>query len=214
MNRVNVIHGMLCFSASTGHKFRSDANRDTKLMSDEHEEVERRLASADLDLSGAEVHGLLCGLLCGKATDAVELWLAELFPQPEAGDLLFEECRRTLRQLHDRTLASMTDPGMGFTLLLPADQKPIRLRAQGVRDWCEGFLYGLGLAGAADDRTFSQSTKESLLDISEIARMSVDTLDENDEEEEEALMQVTEFLRVAVMLVYDELAGIRAGGHD
>lgn len=177
-----------------------------------HEEVERRLASADLELSGAEVHGLLCGLLCTAATDADELWFAELFPQAGDGDgdLLLEACQRTLRQLHDQTLASMTDPEMGFALLLPADQKPIRLRASGVRDWCEGFLYGLGLAGGADDSTFSQSSRESLIDIAEIARMNVAALNEDDEEEEEALMQVTEFLRVAVMLVHDDMAGKRA----
>lgn len=178
-------------------------------MSDEHEEVERRLASADLELSGAEVHGLLCGLLCGAVADADALWFAELFPQAEEGDLLLEECRRTLLRLHDQTLASMKEPGMGFALLLPSDQKPIRLRASGVRDWCQGFLYGLGLAGAVDDSTFSQSTRESLIDISEIARMNVDDLKDSDDEEEEALMQITEFLRVAAMLVYDDLAGKR-----
>jgi len=180
-------------------------------MSDQlvlHEEVERRLASADLELSGAEAHGLLCGLLCTAATDVGELWFAELFPQPGEGDLLLEECQRTLRRVHDQTLASMTDSEMGFALLLPADQKPIRLRASGVRDWCEGFLYGVGLAGGAEESAFSQSSRESLIDISEIARMNVDALTE-DEEEEEALMQVTEFLRVAAMLVYYEMAGKR-----
>ncbi|HXK55997.1 MAG: UPF0149 family protein [Gammaproteobacteria bacterium] len=179
-------------------------------MSDEHEEVERRLASADLELSGAEVHGLLCGLLCGTAADAAERWFAELFPQAEAGDLLREECQHTLRRLYERTLASIADPGMGFELLLPSDRKPIRLRASGVRDWCEGFLYGLGLAGAADENAFAQSTRESLIDIGEIARMNIDDLSDGDEEEEEALMQVTEFLRVAVLLTYDDLAGKRA----
>ena len=117
-----------------------------------------------------------------------------------------------MQRLHDRTLASMTDPGMGFTLLLPADQNRF---VSEPRECGTGgrVLYGLGLAGLLMTAHF-QKHQKSLLDISEIARMSVDTLDENDEEEEEALMQVTEFLRVAVMLVYDELAGIRAGGHD
>lgn len=175
-----------------------------------HEEIERRLASADLELSGSEVHGLLCGLLSCSPENAVELLFAELFPQAEEGDLLRAECQRALRQLFDQTVASMTDPGMGFTPLLPADQTAIRLRASGVREWCEGFLYGLGLAGVVDDSALSQSSRESLGDLSEIARMNVGTLDEGDEEEEEALMQVTEFVRVAVMIVYDNLSGTQA----
>ncbi|MCB1872252.1 MAG: UPF0149 family protein [Gammaproteobacteria bacterium] len=174
-----------------------------------HEEIERRLASADLELSGSEVHGLLCGLVSSAAKSAIELLFAELFPQTEGGDLLREECQYALRQLHDMTLTSLTDPGMSFALLLPADQTTIHLRACGVRDWCEGYLYGLGLAGTVDDSALSQNARESLRDLSEIAGMNVDTLDDEDEEEEEALMQVTEFIRVAVMLVHEELAGTR-----
>ena len=175
----------------------------------EHEEVERRLASADLEISGAEVHGLLCGLLCSTATDARQIWFDELFIQAESGDLLLVECQHTLHRLYQQTLASMRDTGMGFALLLPDDEKPIRLRARGVRDWCIGFLYGLGLTGAAEESELSQSTREALADFSEITRMNVDALDDSDEEEEEALMQVSEFLRVAAMLVYDDLAGRR-----
>jgi len=179
-----------------------------------HEELERRLASADLELSGAEVHGLLCGCLCSTSADSGELWFAELLPQAGEGDLLLEECRDTMRRLHDQTLASLADSGMSFALLLPSDETQIRLRASAVRDWCAGFLYGLGLTGAADDSALSESTRESLADFGEITRMNIDVLNENDEEEEEALMQVTEFLRVAAMLVYDDLANRRTQAND
>ena len=62
----------------------------------------------------------------------------------------------------------------------------------------------------ADDLALSQSTREALTDFGEITRMNVDALEEGDEEEEEALMQVAEFLRVAAMLVYDDLCARRA----
>jgi len=177
-----------------------------------HEEVERNLASADLEIGGGEVHGLLCGLLCCTNNDAFELWLAELLPQPEEGDLLLEECRLVLRRLYSQTLDSMTDSGMEFTLLMPADEKPMRLRASCVRDWCAGFLYGLGLAGGVKEGALSENTREALADISEITRMDVNATEEGDETEEEALMQVEEFLRVAAMLVFDDLAEIRVSG--
>ena len=176
----------------------------------EHEELERRLASVDLELSGAEVHGLLCGLLCATSTDAGELWFGELFQQTEDGDLLLEECKQSLQRLYQQTHEAMADPGMGFALLLPSEEKPIRLRAVAVRDWCEGFLYGLGLGGTTGQSALSESTRESLNDFTEITRMNTDAIDEEDDAEEEALMQVTEFLRVAAMLVYDELAEGRA----
>lgn len=174
----------------------------------EYEEVERRLISADMKTTAAEVHGLLCGLLCSSSNAADELWFAELFMQTEDGDLLLQECQQILHRLYDQTLASMSDPGISFVLLLPSDEKPIRQRANGVRDWCIGFLYGLGLASDVDEADLSSVCRESLADISEITRMHTDGVEDN-EEEEEALMQVTEFVRVAAMLVHDELGAAK-----
>lgn len=172
-----------------------------------NEELEHRLASADVELSGAEVHGMLCGLICANSADACERWFAELFSSPDNGDLLRAECQRTLHQLYAQTSMAMMDPELGFELLLPDDRHPLGLRAAAVRDWSEGFLYGVGLAAVDDAHEFSESTREALADFGEITRMELDELNEHDEEEEEALMQVAEFLRVATMLIYDDLVG-------
>ena len=43
-----------------------------------YETVEREFASADLESSAAEAHGVISGLLCGGAKDAERTWLQEL----------------------------------------------------------------------------------------------------------------------------------------
>lgn len=174
----------------------------------EYEEVEQRLCSMEMETTAAEVHGLLCGLLSGGSKPVDQFWFAELFAEMDEDDLLRQECRQTLQRLYDQTLAAMSDSGMAFVLFLPSDEKPLRQRASGVRDWCIGYLYGLGLTKGVDDAKLSSGCRESLADISEITRMNTDVLGD-DEEEEEALMQVTEFLRVAAMLVHDELTAAR-----
>ena len=174
----------------------------------ENERVERRLAAADLEVSGAEVHGMLCGLLCAGKPEARDIWFSELYQGDEGGegdDLLLRECRQTLDQLHDETLEAITGPGLGFTPLLPDDEKPLMLRASAVRDWSQGFLYGIGLAGIAPERELSEHTREALRDFSEITRMDLETLDEAAEEVEDDLMQISEFLWVAAMMVHDDL---------
>jgi uncharacterized protein YgfB (UPF0149 family) len=171
----------------------------------DHELVEKKLAAADLDQSGAEVHGVLCGLLCTGRDDALELWFDELFHEAPQGDLLIQECRQTLHRLYAETQQAIEGPGLGFTPLLPDERKPIQLRASAVSHWCQGFLYGVGLSGVAPKRQLSEHTREALQDFSDITRMDLAALKEDDEEEEEALMQLTEFLWVAAMLVYDDL---------
>lgn len=168
-----------------------------------HERIERQLASADLETSAAEVHGMLCGLLCCGCADAISLWFAELFQQSDAADLLVQECQRALRQLFDETRQAIEGPGLGFSPLLPDDQEPITERAKAVCNWSAGFLYGIGLAGVSPQRMLSESTREALKDFTEITRMDWQSPD--GEEDEEALMEVSEFLWVGAMLVHDDL---------
>lgn len=171
----------------------------------DHERVERRLAAADLEVSGAEVHGMLCGLLCVGKPEARDIWFGELYQGDEGDDLLLRECRQTLDRLHDETLEAITGPGLGFTPLLPDDDKPLNLRAAAVREWSQGFLYGIGMAGIAPERELSEHTREALRDFGEITRMDLESLDEAGEEAEDDLMQISEFLWVAAMMVHDDL---------
>ncbi|HHH39934.1 MAG TPA: hypothetical protein ENK50_10220 [Sedimenticola sp.] len=171
------------------------------------ERVERRLAAADQEeLTGSEAHGVVCGLLCtGQGDEGLARWLQELFPRSDDGEGLQDACQRTLRLLYEETREAIEGPGLGFTPLLPGDDKPLRQRAGAVCDWCQGFLYGVGLAGHAREQVLSAHTREALQDMSDITRMDLDALEENEESEED-LMQITEFIWVAAMLVYEDLS--------
>lgn len=170
----------------------------------DYERVERQMASADIESSGAEVHGILCGLICTGREDARARWFGELFQEEQSTDLLVRECADSLKQLHDETVAAVEGPGLGFTPFLPDDEKPLKLRARAVAEWCQGFLYGVGVAGLPAGHRFSEETQDALNSLTEITRMDLDQLS-GDEEDEEALMEVTEFIWVAAMLVHSEL---------
>ena len=170
-----------------------------------YERVERQLASADVESSGAEVHGVLCGLLCCGCADALSLWYRELLPESAEQDLLARECAESLQELFRETKEAIDGPGLGFPPFLPSDELPLKRRAEAVTEWCQGFLYGVGLAGISPQRELSAETQEALQDFTEISRMDVDAL-ASDEEDEDALVEVTEFLWVAAMLVHADLA--------
>ncbi len=170
-----------------------------------YERVERQFASADVENTAAEVHGVLCGLLCGGAADAERIWLGELLPEgvPD-GDLLLTECKTSLTTLYKETDAAVLDLEFGFSAFLPEDDKSITVRGRAVADWCQGFLYGLGLAGSAGDGQLAGDAAEALKSLSEVSQLDVAALQVSEEDEFD-LAEVIEFIWVAAMLIRGDL---------
>ncbi len=173
------------------------------------------LALSALSPSPSEAHGVYCGLLCAGAPDAQGRWLAELLPAASDDaaprDLSVEACRDSLTALASDTRRQMAGPDMGFDLLLPAEERSLPERAAAVHEWARGFLFGLGLAGVDATRTapapappgLSPPVREVIADFVELTRMDLDHL-EDDEESEQALAEIIEFIRVAAMLVLED----------
>ncbi len=174
-------------------------------MYPDYDYLNDQLTQADIKSSAAEVQGLLCGLLCAGEKHLEQRLFAELTPNPERKDPPWKVCRESLQGLARETRKSISGEQMGFSLLLPGDGKPLQDRAAAVRDWCQGFLYGMGLTAGSGDREFSEEAREALGDLAEMTRMHVDDLGSG-EEEEAALSEVIEFIWVAATLVHDELA--------
>ncbi len=167
-------------------------------------QLEKKLSAADVSVSPAEAQGLLCGLLCTGHDEAQSLWLQELIPDQDGTAVpLPPEHRQSLIRFFQETLDAFEGPGVGFELLLPDEDQPLRTRASALVDWCQGFLYGLGLAQARFDG-LSQETQEGLKDIVEVTKLDLDALGSGEEDEID-LTEITEFIWVAAMLVREEL---------
>lgn len=179
-------------------------------FSDYYRDLDRCLAASELGPAAAEAHGMLCAMLCDGGPGTAESWIAELLGSTGATDPSTQACRRSLRDLATRTHAGIADPHLGFTPLLPDDSMPLAERAEGLYDWSRGFLFGLGLAGL-DASRFSGPAREACDDFAAITHLDLQDLDDS-EANEQALTELTEFVRVAAMLVYEEQG--RASGAD
>jgi uncharacterized protein YgfB (UPF0149 family) len=166
-----------------------------------YEGLGKQLGDAGVDSSASEIHGLLYGLRCGGTKGLKSRFFTELFP---AGGEVAPELRASLDQLLQDAQDSMQDGGKADFLLLPAEEQPLKLRAGAVRDWCRGFLYGLGLGGGDAERRFSGEAREGLRDLAEMTRMDVGGL-ETGTEDEAALVAITEYIGVVAALIRDEL---------
>jgi len=168
----------------------------------DYELLQQALASANASLEAAEVHGVVCGVITTGRKLPHE-WFSELIDQAEAGDLLVEEAKQLVNQLYDETNEEIEGAGVGMRLLLPEDSAALPIRARAVTEWCQGFLYGLGLCGEQAHNKLSAEAQEAIEDIGQLTRMDVAALSAEDveEDEEDALMEITEFLWVAAMLI-------------
>ena len=68
-----------------------------------------------------------------------------------------------------------------------------------------GFLYGLGSAGEDIQARLSKDALEVLSDFSEVTRLRTDA--EESESSEADYSEIVEYMRVGVMLIFEELRG-------
>ncbi len=74
-------------------------------------------------------------------------------------------------------------------------------RAEALFDWCRGFLGGFGLAAGAAP-PLSEESGEALQDLARLAKATAESSD--DDEDEDALAELEEFVRVAALLLHGD----------
>lgn len=144
-----------------------------------------------------EVHGALCGWIAGGG-GAVPDWPARVLADdtlsaPEPGDALDRLRLSSQAQLEDRSF--------DFSLLLPEGDAPLVERSGALFDWCRGLLGGFGLA-AGTNPPLSEEATEALGDLAKLAQAQAQ--EEGDEEDEQALVEIEEFVRVATLLLHGD----------
>jgi uncharacterized protein YgfB (UPF0149 family) len=164
------------------------------------EQLSQQLARAGVPMSPAEVHGIACGLLCGLAEDVQGHWHHALYSELDDSDVLVQECRAATDALLDATAEQLRDPeAFSFDLCLP-DEEDVPAYAEGLRDWCQGFLYGFGVAAEGNEAGLTEEGDEALKDMSEISKLDVAAV-QGGEEEAAALAEVEEYLKIAALTV-------------
>jgi yecA family protein len=161
-----------------------------------YELISISLINNALALSAAEIHGMATALLCFNEHTDSSLWLSGLVEENETLDInsevlfvkLFEETKRHLKS-----------EDFEFELFLPDADTTLVERTEALASWCSGFLFGLGLVSSS--KTWSENTREIIRDILEFTKLDAEV---GGEEDEQAFMEITEYLRSAVLLLQEE----------
>lgn len=175
----------------------------------DYDAVQLALQGADALPDAAESHAILCGLSCAPGCADPDAWIAQVLSDTDSANALVAQCRPVLEQLYRSTTGQLNEPGLGFQLLLPTDSAPLPERIWALGKWCEGFLFGLGLGGVKADADLPGSVPELLKDLMEISRVEFD-IGDSDETDEAAYTEIVEYVRVAVLLINEDLHPTKA----
>lgn len=141
--------------------------------------------------SAAEAQGIATGMLCGNDRTETGLWISEILQDIDEINL---EDRIVLERLFENTKTTLVGDDFSFKLLLPDDDTPLSEQADALRQWCQGFLFGIGSIPLASD--WPDENREIIKDIAEFAKLDTNV---DGEDAENDFMEITEYLRAAVM---------------
>ncbi|EKY4197472.1 YecA family protein [Vibrio harveyi] len=170
----------------------------------EYQSIAAELKSASLAVTPAELHGLLVGMLSGGLAINDQTWQPILFDYTNECMGWPSSALALAQSVFQVTVNELTGTSMELSLLLPdeAGEEGLFALADGVSDFVNHFISGMGLAGIAIDKA-SDDAKEALADLEEIAKLGID---EDDDLGEQALLleQVIEHVKACVLTIHAE----------
>ena len=162
------------------------------------------LEKSAAEMLAAESHGALCGMVCAGGKVELGDWLEQVFEPLDLEDVHIKEASKLLVGLFQSTQAQLNDPEAGFELLLPDDDEALAKRTEALAQWCQGFTFGLAAGGLKQETSLPRDTAELIQDMAEIARVGHDDT-ATEEADEDAYMQIYEYVRMGVLLINEEL---------
>ena len=173
--------------------------------------VQTALEQLDANVDAAEAHGTLSALLIDNASLAT--WLGHTLDElPDKGNVLAAEQLGVLEQLFEQTRGQLDGEDLSLELLLPDETDDFDLRLLGLSQWCQGFLYGFGVSGAAVEESLDDESRECLSDLLEISKLGHD--EETSDETEQQYVEIVEHVRVATLLLNESLNPLEASSSE
>lgn len=162
-------------------------------------EVENALKETTAKYDAAQVHGLMCGLICATSGKEDRRWQKLLY-----GKEKYPKSQEVLLILYETSYHQMSEFSFEFGLLLPSERDNINHRAETLGLWCQGFLTGLEQGGFSIQNRDQNEITEAINDLIEISQVTYGDINDN-EEDETAYFELVEYVRLAALMIFHEI---------
>jgi len=178
------------------------SEENNRLHLPEYDEFAGTIETLSLSISVSGLHGMMCGYLCAGANSQGESYISTLLNNKK--DEASRAAILAMFSVFSISQQQITNFDFEFEMLLPDEVEPLVHRAQAFSEWCEGFTQGLTMAGIGPDQFYEEEAQEALQHLIEFSELDYVSLDV-DEEDEKALMEVSEYARMAVIRLHGDL---------
>jgi len=179
----------------------------------DHDLLNDTLQRCGANWTAAQTHGLLSSRLAVAGTRGASESLGQVMDGSDSANAFRKECEDMLVILWQSTHKAFSERLSAFEPLLPDDNDTVAIRTEALAHWCEGYLHGL-VSGEHDavlkERLAAEPLADIIKDMLQITRATVDDMDVDDSNDD-AYVEIVEYLRVAAQLFYEELAELRPG---
>jgi yecA family protein len=176
------------------------------LKSMKFDELTAKLGDTRTPTDVSQLHGLISGWLSAGVQGA-EMVKSDVFSEWFGEQPLTDEFESLALTLAVDVQENLSDIDLGFQLMIPADVQDINLRQRCISHWCAGFLSGFGMTGRFQQSELEEEVSEVFTDLARIASLDEDVPDSDENEDD--LIEITEYVRMAALLVFTECAGRR-----
>ncbi|HAY45725.1 MAG TPA: hypothetical protein DCY55_05520 [Gammaproteobacteria bacterium] len=166
----------------------------------EYQQVADAISLCGSELNPSEWQGLILGSICFHLKTGTEPKLRELMfgarNNSEEIQPLMELTYSAYRAIMEELLSAEDI----LELMVPDDEESIEYRTESVAAWCQGYTLGLLQKEKFSIDQLPPDAAEFTRDVMDISQAS---LGEDGQENERALMEVVEFLRVGAQLSFE-----------
>jgi uncharacterized protein YgfB (UPF0149 family) len=183
----------------------------TKPLLPDYQDIVAITEHLSLSIHASELHGAISGFLCVGANDDAAAYIQELIEDKDVAT--YEADIRALVGLLTAVHKQLATINFDFQLLLPDDEVDLAQRAKAISYWCHGFSDSFLESGTDIDKFKTDEAKDAFYHITEVSQLDYDSLSIS-EADEKAFMELYEYIRMAVLMMYTELQDKERGNQD
>ena len=163
-----------------------------------YQNLNQQLQQAGIPLSAAELHGFLSGLICGGIQ--AQSWQPLLYQFTNDNHAYPTTLLTQITDIYQQTRRDLADnESFDFELCLPETDNVFEL-ADGLAEWSNHFLLGLGLAQPHLDKE-KGDIGEAVDDLHDICQLGYEE-DDDPEELAQAVEEIVEYVRTIATLFF------------